>query len=378
MNNSTFTVSAKSDQVSCRLQPPDTATKIAFTAIYAIIGLVALFGNCTIILIAKSKKRIRKVAFNFFIISMAIADILDSLIAVPKMVTSFYINDLWFGGVIGNITCKLLHFLPPLSLAASVSTLAAISVERYLAIVHVLREPLSKKKVSFAVLFLWILSSLTVSTSLIKYKTKRIDGKYLCYGIWSEDLQTNLSILRYEVVAKFALFYVIPFCLMIVLYTSIICVLRRRQAFGENMSQKRIQAQNITVVKMLVTVVVLFAIVWLPTHIIYLMTAFDYKTLQCMATPVLLSLVVLAHANGALNPCIYLIFNENYRKGLKQLLLKCQRKQVKGIGVKREKQWPGSSTLERDPSRGGIKGFFRDLSKVSRGNSDEVTYETRF
>ena len=310
---------------------------------------------------------------------MAIADILDSLIAVPKMITSFYLDELWFGGVIGNITCKLFHFLPPLSLAASVSTLTAMSVERYLAIVHLLREPLSKKMVSLALLLLWILSSLTVSTSLIKYKIKRINGNYICYGIWSEDLKTNLSILRYEVVTRFALFYVIPFCSMIVLYTSIIHVLRRRQVFGENMSQKQIHAQNVTVVKMLVTVVVLFAFVWLPTHIILFMTAFDYKTLQCrMATPVLLSLVMLAHANGALNPCIYLIFNEHYRKGIKQLLLKCRRKQVKGIGVNKEKQWRGSSTLERDPSRGGIKGFFRDLSKVSRGNSDEVTYETRF
>ncbi|XP_068712487.1 galanin receptor 2a-like [Montipora foliosa] len=380
MNNSTITDDvSRNNQMSCRLSPPDMATKTTLTVIYVIIGTVALFGNCAIILIAKTKKRIRKVAFNFFIISMAVADILDGLIAVPKMVTSFYFDELWFGGLIGNITCKLLSFLPSLSLVASVSTLAAISVERYLAIVHVLREPLSKRKVKLALLFLWIFSSFMVSTTLIKFKSEKHDGKYLCYGIWSDNLETNLSIYRYEVVAYFVFFYAVPFSLMIVLYTLIIRVLKRRQAFGENMSQNRIQAQNVTVVKMLVTVVLLFAFVWLPTHILLLMSAFDHNTLQCVPTSVILLLTMLAHANGALNPCIYLIFNENYRKGLKQLLVKCRSEPVKGIGIKKDKQWwPGSSTLERDPSRAGIKGFFRDLSKVSRGNSDEVTYETRF
>jgi len=378
MNNSTVPTTP---QLRCTLGAPDTVTKITLTAIYAVVAIVAFFGNCAIILIAQTKKKIRKVAFNFFIISMATADILDALIAVPMAVSYFYIGDRWFGGLMGHITCKVLHFLNALSVAGSVLTLAAISVDRYLAIVHVLREPLSKRKVKLAVLSLWLFASALVSTYLIKYKARSLGGNYHCFGLWSNDSKTNLEIYQYEVVIRFTFLYVIPLILMAVLYSLIICVLRRRQAFGENMSQIRIKAQNVTVIKMLVTVILLFAFCWIPAHIVILMVAFAYEKLRCMPIALLLSLTVPAHVNGAINPCIYLIFNENFRKGLKQLLINFRKKPAMGFGTKRSKQWPGSSTLERDPSRGGIRGFFRDLSKVSRGkptDSDEVTYETRF
>ena len=144
------------------------------------------------------------------------------------------------------------------------------------------------------------------------------------------------------------------------------------------MSQIRIKAQNITVIKMLLTVVLLFAFSWIPTHIFLFMRAFDPETLECVPYPLNMWLVVPSHANGAINPCIDLIFNESYRKGLKQLLVKCGRKPIMGVGEKQNKQQHGSSSPESDPSRGGIRKFFRDLCIISRGNSDKTTYETRF
>lgn len=68
--------------LSCTLASPNTASKLGLTFAYAVVFIVALFGNCAIILIAKTKRTIRKVAFNFFIISMATADIMDALFAV--------------------------------------------------------------------------------------------------------------------------------------------------------------------------------------------------------------------------------------------------------------------------------------------------------
>ena len=119
------------------------------------------------------------------------------------------------------------RFLPPLSLAASITTLVAISVDRYLAITNVLRAPLSKKKVKVAVFFLWLFSSLTMSISLIKYKVQKMHGKYICQPSWDEDEKTHLKRLQYETVIKFVVYYVIPLGFMAVLYSSIICVLKR-------------------------------------------------------------------------------------------------------------------------------------------------------
>jgi len=364
--------------LSCTLASPNTATKLGLTVAYAVVFIVALFGNCAIILIAKTKRRIRKVAFNFFIISMATADIMDALFSVPLTVLYFYNTSLWFGGLLGDISCKILQFLNSLSLAASVFTLAAISVDRYLAIVHVLREPLSKKKVKLVVVSLWLLASLLMSTYLVKYKVVQSgDGRHYCIGVWVDDRATDLRIYQYETVIRFIFMYVIPLVLMAVLYSLIIRVLKRRQAFGENMSQIRIQHQNVTVIKMLVTVVLIFVFCWIPTHVASLTTGFSYEKLLCWPISLTLALFVPSHANSAINPCIYLIFNENFRKGLKDLLIRCRRKVGnRQIPTRKIKQWPGSSTLERDPNRGGIKGYFRHLSKEKTTYTDDV-YDTR-
>jgi len=364
--------------LSCTLASRNIATKLGLTVAYAVVFIIALFGNCAIILIAKTKRRIRKVAFNFFIISMATADIMDALIAVPLTVIYFHNGPLWFGGLLGDISCKILHFLNNLSLAASVFTLAVISVDRYLAIVHVLREPLSRRKVKLAVVSLWLLASLLMSTYLIKYKTLlKEDGRHHCHGVWvMDDGAKNFRMYQYETVTRFIFMYVIPLFLMAALYSLIIRVLKRRQAFGENMSQIRIQHQNVTVIKMLVTVVLLFAFCWLPTHVVSLTTAFSYEKILCWPISLTLTLFVPSHANSAINPCIYLIFNENFRKGLKDLLIRCRKTGNRRIPTKKIKQWPGSSTLERDPNRGGIKGYFRHLSKEKTSDSDDV-YDTR-
>ena len=365
------------DSHSRTLASPNTATKLCLTVAYAVVFIVALFGNCAIILIAKTKRRIRKVAFNFFIISMATADIMDALFAVPLTVIFFYNGSLWFGGLLGDISCKILRFLTNLSLAASVFTLAAISVDRYLAIVHVLREPLSKRKVKLAVVSLWLLASLLMSTYLIKYKTVlQKNGRHHCVGSWADDRAKNFRMYQYETVTRFIFMYVIPLFLMAALYSLIIRVLKKRQAFGENMSQIRIQRQNVTVIKMLVTVVLLFAFCWLPAHMVSLTTAFSYEKLLCWPISLTFTLFVPSHANSAINPCIYLIFNENFRKGLKDLLIRCRKTGNRRIPTKKIKQWPGSSTLERDPNRGGIRGYFRHLSKEKTSDSDDV-YDTR-
>ncbi|XP_022786185.1 galanin receptor type 1-like [Stylophora pistillata] len=362
-----------STQCTFGLISKSLSTKLGLTIVYVIVFIVALSGNCVIILIAKTKRRLRKVAFNYFIISMAVADILDALVAVPMTVWHIYMSNHWFEGLIGDITCKFFNVLFNTSLVASIFTLVAISADRYLAIVHVMREPPSKTRVKLGVVSVWLLTAVMSLPYMVKYKFRPWkNGRYFCYGRWSDDSGKNLYFYKYEVTARFIFFYAFPLIVIAALYSLIIQVLKKRQAFGENMSQLRIQRQNITVIKMLVTVVLLFAFSWLPAHVVSMMIAFAPEKIYCWPISLLYTLLVPGHANGALNPCIYIIFNENYRKGLRQLLVRCQRKTRNRIPTWKIKQWPTSSTLERDPSRGGIKGFFRQLSKEKSTETDEV------
>ena len=62
---------------------------------------------------------------------MAVADIIDALFAVPQTVVYMYIQNTWFPGLLGEITCKLITFGAVISIAASVATLMIMAIDRY-------------------------------------------------------------------------------------------------------------------------------------------------------------------------------------------------------------------------------------------------------
>ena len=65
---------------------------------------------------------------------------------------------------------------------------------------------------------------------------------------------------------------------------------------------------------MLMTVVIIFALCWLPVFIILSISFFDKENFPC-GSPVIVSFMgyFLSHANSAMNPAIYFIFNADFR-----------------------------------------------------------------
>lgn len=71
---------------------------------------------------------------------------------------------------------------------------------------------------------------------------------------------------------------------------------------------------------MLSTVVFLFAICWLPYHIVLMYTEWSYSKLSQALTSVILLAQWLVFANSTFNPFVYAVLNENYRCKFKILL----------------------------------------------------------
>ena len=90
------------------------------TVVYSTMFLLSLTGNSMTIYIVWSKPYLRSVT-NCLIANMAAADLVTTFSAMPYAVTYAFIQTQWFGGILGTVTCKLLMFLFPLSIAASIS-----------------------------------------------------------------------------------------------------------------------------------------------------------------------------------------------------------------------------------------------------------------
>lgn len=107
---------------------------------------------------------------------------------------------------------------------------------------------------------------------------------------------------------------------MAVLLTKISLHLRKRRVPGEQIDKnsQRIREQSRKVIFMLVTIVTIFALCWLPAHVHYFLVTFDFKTYSCLPTSLVLTFYFITHANTAINPCLYLIFNDSFREAFKQ------------------------------------------------------------
>ncbi|KFM63567.1 Neuropeptide Y receptor, partial [Stegodyphus mimosarum] len=84
------------------------------------------------------------------------------------------------------------------------------------------------------------------------------------------------------------------------------------------------------VVKMMATVVILFAVCWLPIHIFNLLIYFDRSLVMPQSdsdfmnfTAAFFSCHWISMANSFANPIIYCFMSENFRADLKQLIFCC-------------------------------------------------------
>ena len=139
-------------------QSGDVSTNfiIGMTAAYAVIFLVALFGNSFCLFVALKKSSSKRTR-NLFIANMAVADLLLTFTMMPLSVVLFYRGKLWFGGTLGTVTCKALFFVIPISISASVFTLTFISFDRMYGIFYPLKEKIFQKP-KFLSAIIWILS----------------------------------------------------------------------------------------------------------------------------------------------------------------------------------------------------------------------------
>lgn len=125
-------------------------------AAYVIIFLASLLGNSVIIHITRTDNS-SKTTTNCLIMTQAYADLLITFIALPFFLYHRMMKILWFGGVLGFITCKM-TLAAVLSVPQfSVLMLVMIAVDHFYAVLLPLRQSPTSKHLQkiIAILLLW-------------------------------------------------------------------------------------------------------------------------------------------------------------------------------------------------------------------------------
>ncbi|EDO30086.1 predicted protein, partial [Nematostella vectensis] len=135
----------------------DLTLQVVLTFAYAVIFPISLLGNSLVLFVVYRHHTLRN-ALNYLIVNMAIADLLVTIFTMPYSVSYLYIQNRWFGGVFGEILCKVVQSAVAISIAASIFTLTTITIDRFISIVYVWKQTLTLGTSKLALVLIWVFS----------------------------------------------------------------------------------------------------------------------------------------------------------------------------------------------------------------------------
>lgn len=296
------------------------AIKMSRIIPYCLLLIVSLVGNSVIIAVVWKEQRMRKTV-NFFIVNMCVADLLITLY-MPRVMSVWYSGYMWqVRGTLGLIFCKFAVFTHQTAICVSIFTVVAISCDRFFAVVLPLKTIITKTVCKIILATIWI-SSVVIRLPMLY----GLETDYDRYGKWSCSLSLDDVFYKGAEKAyyKFALIglFAVPLSVTAVLYTGILISLKLRKVPGEEVlrsmgrQQRRDAVIKRKVLRMVLIVVAVFVLCWILYFVQLIL--FSYK-IQ-VSCDVLFLRLFLAHLNSSMNPCLYLLLNENFRGGVKNIL----------------------------------------------------------
>lgn len=288
---------------------------VVHSVILAVSTILSLTGNSLVCLAFYRKRRLRTIT-NFYVLSLAVADLLLATFFPFHLVASG--SRRW---PFGYSFCQFIGFLVQYWAQLSLCILALASINRYFCVVKPHKYPVlfARKKATLSILFVWLFSFLqtpifTIATPVIyRWSPKSL----YCQGLSLDDRTERISYIF------FGCFFTVPIALVVFCYASVYRVVRQHNsAIVPSLQQRNrpgtITAQDLKISRVLFTAVLGFCICWTPL-IVILFLAFGFRI--PISSVALWVLVLLTTFSSWINPIIYGVMNRAMRKEFRNILL---------------------------------------------------------
>lgn len=291
---------------------------VPYMAAELVIAVLSAVGNLLVCAAVGLNRKLRTVT-NYFLVSLAVADICVGAVAIPCAI----LTDVGLPRHRLHLCLLMLSVLITLT-QSSIFSLLAVAMERYIAIFmpfryHVLVTP---RNATLVILATWLLAFLIGLVPLMGWhKTPPASGD--CFFVLVVDM-------TYMVYFNFFACVLAPLLVMFLIYARIfVMVWRQARRVGLERSrpggERQVRARMRRETKMaasLFLVLFLFAVCWIPLHVI---NCFLLLCPRC-AVPLelLLAAIILSHANSAVNPFLYAYTMTAFRDTFKAIVLCCR------------------------------------------------------
>ncbi|KAF3697880.1 Cholecystokinin receptor type A [Channa argus] len=392
--------------------------------LYSLIFLLSVVGNSLIVAVLVRNRRMRTVT-NLFLLSLAVSDLMVSLVCIPFTLIPNLMRDFIFGTGI----CKLVMYFMGVSVSVSTFNLVAISLERYSAICNPLtsRTWQTKSHAAKVITATWVASFILMLPYPIFCKLKpfnRLNNStgHMCRLVWP-----NIIIQQSWYVSLLLLLFLIPGIVMMTAYGLISLELYRgikyelsnrkssrdrqsstgsikpgdsdgcylqpskRKSFtvsSGNSSSKptvgRVCSSTSTanlmakkrVIRMLLVIVFLFFLCWTPVFVVNAWQAFDQRSAYRLTGAPISFIHLLSYTSACVNPIIYCFMNKRFRQGMLSTFTCCSCSRTTGgtrSGLGRS-SGSGTTKGESNKPRVGPKTNEHNGHTPPSGASTRFTY----
>ena len=309
-------------------------------SLWSTIVLLGVIGNF-LVCIAILRRPKMKTSMNYYLLSLAIADLGVLLIIYPMVVLKYLCPFRW---LLGKHACYFLYPTVEIFFGASIWSITAIAIERYRNILGANRHQIKHRSrvTTFVVIgMVWLASFLVSSVPLYPFMAYHSTSE-ICYLDWP-DVSVFLS---YSIV-HIVVWYALPLVVIAFTYMRIRKRVLQSAAFRNSISEnddgvqpalpqpssnkerseKRIWQQSKKTTRILTPLVILFAVTMLPLNSlrVLLLIIPTFWTNSCYNL-IMGQVSVFVFINSSANPLVYYITSQEFKDAFKKQFMSLKNK----------------------------------------------------
>ncbi|XP_019624363.1 PREDICTED: G-protein coupled receptor 54-like [Branchiostoma belcheri] len=312
--------------------------------IFGFIFLVGVAGNFLVIYVVALFKKMRTVT-TYYLVNLAVTDLAFLLCCVPFTAVNYVTTSYVFG----QAMCKFVNYLMQVTVQATCLTLALLSLDRYIAILHpMLSLTFRRKRVAIiGSIIIWIASFIMPLPTALYYRLVTItwygESLKICRPVYPSKAWER----GYQIFSILFLYF-LP--LAVCLFTCSAIVYRLYNRFQSDTNQMDTQRKKRTrrTACMVIGVVAVFAVCWLPNHVINLWAMLtEVKEITNALHWIKVTALILTYTNSATNPFIYAMARDDFRTCVKSAFCAAKEKKQPGLAPRSKTPKTTSSSSGR-------------------------------
>lgn len=353
--------------------------KVLQATLWSTVVFLGIIGNILVCAVILGLPKM-KTSMNFYLLSLAIADLGVLTMLVPINVIRYFIPVRW---VLGKFFCLYLSPTLEIFFGASIWSITIIAIERYRNICGANRYRIksrSQMRTKLTIFGVWLASFLVGSVPVYPVMAYKPNPP-TCHQIWPNRMYLAYSL------ALVLLWYVSPLAVIAFTYLKIKKRIRESVVFRNSMSivdddkavivspssqskkrqDKQALNQSNKTRRILTPLVILFAVTMLPLNVYRTAILFAPEFSKNPYTGLIFGQIILfVGVNSSINPIVYYIVSKEFKDAFKKIFQKLREKEyffktfsLRGretsatlvrVNIGLENNWPPSKNLDRNNS----------------------------